>query len=130
MNAYGGVSFAVPSTTDVDSFPSRGSCLKAPLDAIHGATDVEKLNNPTLVHLKQLYQRAANYMEEARRSFTAMWSRRQSSHADVNFHRPLSVISVRCSSVHCFETRITAWNCSTANELLLHGRKILFLEDR
>ncbi|PRD31576.1 UNVERIFIED_CONTAM: hypothetical protein NCL1_23143 [Trichonephila clavipes] len=62
-------------------------------------------------------QRAANCLEEAVRSFTAMRSKRRSSHADVAFRRPLPVFRVvRCSSVHCFQARITVklFRCSLA----------------
>ncbi|GFX08058.1 uncharacterized protein TNCV_1237371 [Trichonephila clavipes] len=53
-------------------------------------------------------QRAANYLEEALRSFITMRSGCQSSRADVIFRRPLPVFRVvRCSLVHCFQTRIT-----------------------
>ncbi|GFU58275.1 uncharacterized protein TNCV_4589541 [Trichonephila clavipes] len=46
-------------------------------------------------------QRAANFLEETVRSFTAMRSSCRSSRADVTFRRPLSVFRVvRCSSVH------------------------------
>ncbi|GFY14141.1 uncharacterized protein TNCV_3613301 [Trichonephila clavipes] len=55
-----------------------------------------------------LDQRAANCLEEAVRSFTAMRSRCRSSSADVTFRHPLPVSRVvRCSSVHCFQIRIT-----------------------
>ncbi|GFV53202.1 uncharacterized protein TNCV_1065611, partial [Trichonephila clavipes] len=52
-------------------------------------------------------QRAAKLLEETVRSFTAMRSRCRASRADVAFRRPLPVFRVvRCSSVHCFQTRI------------------------
>ncbi|GFX57806.1 uncharacterized protein TNCV_943661 [Trichonephila clavipes] len=62
-------------------------------------------------------QRAANCLEEAARSFTAMWSRCRSSHSDVTFRRSLPVLPiVRCSLVHCFQTRITVelFRCTRA----------------
>ncbi|GFS56461.1 uncharacterized protein TNCV_4302801 [Trichonephila clavipes] len=47
-------------------------------------------------------------LEEVVLSFTAMQSRCRSSRADVTFRRPLPVFRViRCSSVHCSQTRIT-----------------------
>ncbi|GFU33789.1 uncharacterized protein TNCV_2828121 [Trichonephila clavipes] len=55
-----------------------------------------------------LDQRASNSLEEAVRTFTAMQSRCRSSRADVTFRRPMPVFRVvQCSSVHCFQTRIT-----------------------
>ncbi|GFX35953.1 uncharacterized protein TNCV_4214751 [Trichonephila clavipes] len=62
-------------------------------------------------------QRAANCLEEAVLSFTAMQSRCLSSRADVTFRRPLPVFRViRCSSVHCCQTRITVelFRCTRA----------------
>ncbi|GFV90009.1 uncharacterized protein TNCV_4643491 [Trichonephila clavipes] len=53
-------------------------------------------------------QRVTNYLEEAVQSFTTMRSLCQSSRADVTFRRPLLIFrAVRCSSVHCLQTRIT-----------------------
>ncbi|GFT75373.1 uncharacterized protein TNCV_968061 [Trichonephila clavipes] len=53
-------------------------------------------------------QSAANCLEEAVRSFTAMRHRYQSSRADVTFRYPVPVFRVvRWSSIHCFQTRIT-----------------------
>ncbi|GFU89929.1 uncharacterized protein TNCV_164141 [Trichonephila clavipes] len=52
-------------------------------------------------------QRAANCLEKVVRSFIDIRSRCRSSPADVTFHRPLPIFRVvRCSSVHCFQTRI------------------------
>ncbi|GFT12458.1 uncharacterized protein TNCV_4336211 [Trichonephila clavipes] len=61
-------------------------------------------------------QCAVNCLEEAVRSFTVMRSRCQSSRADVTFRRPQPVFQVaRCSSGHCFQTRITVSpNCTRA----------------
>ncbi|GFV00151.1 transposable element Tc3 transposase [Trichonephila clavipes] len=50
-------------------------------------------------------QRVANCLEEVVRSFIAMRSRCRLSYGDVTFRRPLPVF--QCSSVHCFQTRIT-----------------------
>ncbi|GFX18090.1 hypothetical protein TNCV_1577691 [Trichonephila clavipes] len=47
------------------------------------------INTPVAVD-----QRVSNCLEEAVQSFTAMWSRCRSSHADVPFHRPLPVFRV------------------------------------
>ncbi|GFU42237.1 uncharacterized protein TNCV_4554191 [Trichonephila clavipes] len=53
-------------------------------------------------------QRAASCLEEAVRSFTAIWSRCRSLRADVTFRRPLPLVRVVwCSWVYCFQTRIT-----------------------
>ncbi|GFV41125.1 uncharacterized protein TNCV_2667161 [Trichonephila clavipes] len=72
-------------------------------------------------------QRVANCLEEALRSFTTMWNRYRSSRFDI-FRRPLQVFRVvRCSSVHCFETRISV-ELSAAHELLLRDMKILILK--
>ncbi|GFX79687.1 uncharacterized protein TNCV_2746061 [Trichonephila clavipes] len=62
-------------------------------------------------------QRAANYLEEAVGSFTAIRSRCRSSRADVTFLRQLPGFPVvRCSSVNCFQTRITVerFRCTRA----------------
>ncbi|GFW31857.1 transposable element Tcb2 transposase [Trichonephila clavipes] len=53
-------------------------------------------------------QSAANCLEEAVQPFTAMWSRCRLLSADVPFLHLLPIFRVvRCSSVHCFQTRIT-----------------------
>ncbi|GFX05518.1 uncharacterized protein TNCV_3434221 [Trichonephila clavipes] len=53
-------------------------------------------------------QPAANCLEEAVRSFTAMRNKCRSSRVDITFRRPLSVFRVvRCLLVHCFHTHIT-----------------------
>ncbi|GFV23277.1 uncharacterized protein TNCV_4779911 [Trichonephila clavipes] len=62
-------------------------------------------------------QRSANCLEEPVRSFTTMRSRCRSSNADVTFWCPLPVFRVvRCSSVHCFQTRTTVelFRCTRA----------------
>ncbi|GFY11068.1 uncharacterized protein TNCV_4470541 [Trichonephila clavipes] len=62
-------------------------------------------------------QRAANCLNDVVRSFTAMWSRCQLSRADVTSRRLLPVFQVvRCSTVHCFQTRITVelFRCTRA----------------
>ncbi|GFX59002.1 uncharacterized protein TNCV_3814361 [Trichonephila clavipes] len=60
-------------------------------------------------------QRAANCLEEAVRSFTALQSSYRSLRADVTFSRPLQVF--RWSLVHCFQTRITEelFHCTRAH---------------
>ncbi|GFW91248.1 uncharacterized protein TNCV_736631 [Trichonephila clavipes] len=62
-------------------------------------------------------QRAANCLEEAVRSFTTMWSKFRSSHADVTFRHPLPVFRVVwCSPVHCLQTCVTVelFRCTRA----------------
>ncbi|GFX27509.1 uncharacterized protein TNCV_4995641 [Trichonephila clavipes] len=86
----------------------QSACQKAPLHAIHGAEDVDEADISTPLAVDQ---RAANCLEEAVRSFTAIRSRCRSS-SDVTFRRPLPVFRVvQCSSVHCFQTRITLELC-------------------
>ncbi|GFX08777.1 uncharacterized protein TNCV_4227971 [Trichonephila clavipes] len=64
---------------------------------------VANINTPAAVD-----QRAANYLEKAVWSFTAMLTRCLSSRTDVTFLRPLPVfLFVQFSSVYCFQTRIT-----------------------
>ncbi|GFV61247.1 uncharacterized protein TNCV_500391 [Trichonephila clavipes] len=98
-------------------FAVRGSCIKAPLHAIHGAADVDELKKPILVKPVAVDQRAANCLEETVRSFPAMRSRCRSSRTDVTFRHPLPVFRVvRCSSEHCFLTHITVelFRCTRA----------------
>ncbi|GFX31484.1 uncharacterized protein TNCV_433251 [Trichonephila clavipes] len=80
-------------------------CLEvARLCAHESIADAAVNGLPTPVAVDQC---AAKYLEEAVRSFPAMWSRCRSSHADDTFRRQLPVFRVvRCSSVHCFQTRI------------------------
>ncbi|GFY29843.1 uncharacterized protein TNCV_4071561 [Trichonephila clavipes] len=62
-------------------------------------------------------KRAANCLEKAVRSFTAMRNRCRSSFSDVTFRHPRPVFQVvRCSSIHCFQTRITVelFRCTRA----------------
>ncbi|GFW56462.1 uncharacterized protein TNCV_3313981 [Trichonephila clavipes] len=62
-------------------------------------------------------QRTANFLEEAVQLFTAMRSRCRSSRSDVTFRHPLPVFRVvPCSSVQCFQTRITVelFRCTQA----------------
>ncbi|GFT28907.1 uncharacterized protein TNCV_3585951 [Trichonephila clavipes] len=62
-------------------------------------------------------QRASNYLEETVWSFTAMQSRCRLSCADVTFRCPLPVfLVVRCSSIHCLQTRNTVelFHCTQA----------------
>ncbi|GFV33954.1 uncharacterized protein TNCV_2613521 [Trichonephila clavipes] len=91
--------------------------MKAPLHAIYGEADVDKLTEADIGTLVAVDQRAANCLEEVVRLLTTMRSRCRSSRADVTFHRPLPIFRVvRCSSVHCFQTRITVnlFRCSRA----------------
>ncbi|GFX15235.1 uncharacterized protein TNCV_2709401 [Trichonephila clavipes] len=72
------------------------------------AADNDELTKTDISTPVTVDQRAANYLGEAVRSFTAMRSRGRSLHADVTFRRPLPVFRiVRCSSVHCIQNHIT-----------------------
>ncbi|GFS86022.1 uncharacterized protein TNCV_1220111 [Trichonephila clavipes] len=65
--------------------------------------DVAYISTPVAVD-----QRRANCLKEVVRSFTAMRSRCRSSRFYVTFCRPPPLFRiVRCSSVNCFQTRIT-----------------------
>ncbi|GFV16757.1 uncharacterized protein TNCV_515681 [Trichonephila clavipes] len=78
--------------------------------------DVDRIDETDISTAVAVDQRTANCIDEAVRSITAMRSRWRSLRADVTFHRPLSVFRFfRCSSVHCFQTRIIS-NCSAAHD--------------
>ncbi|GFX69537.1 hypothetical protein TNCV_1769061 [Trichonephila clavipes] len=83
--------------------PSGGSCIKATFArnlrcSRRRLIDEADISTPVAVD-----QRAANWLEEAVRSFSAMRSRSRSSRDNVvTFRRPLLV--VRGSSDRCFET--------------------------
>ena len=77
----------------------------------------KRIHEPDISTPVAVDQRAANCQEEASRLFRAMWSRCQSSLADITFRHPLPVFRfVRCSSVHCFQTTITLklFHCTRA----------------
>ncbi|GFX20158.1 uncharacterized protein TNCV_1437181 [Trichonephila clavipes] len=77
----------------------QGTLVRIPRCNRRRRIDEADISTPVAVD-----QRAFNCLEEAVRSFT----RCRSSHADVIFRRPLPVFRVvRCSSVHCFQIRIT-----------------------
>ncbi|GFV70353.1 uncharacterized protein TNCV_4797721 [Trichonephila clavipes] len=101
----------------------KGTLARTPRCSRRRQIDEADISTPVAVD-----QRAANCLEEAVRSFTAMWSRCQPSHADVTFRRPPPVFRVvQCSSSTA--SKLTSpWNCSAAHELLLWDRKILLLE--
>ncbi|GFV52279.1 hypothetical protein TNCV_3197791 [Trichonephila clavipes] len=66
----------------------------APLHAIHSAAAVDELA-PVVISLPVVVdQHAANCLEEAVRSFSAMRSRCRSLRADIKFHHPLPVFRV------------------------------------
>ncbi|GFU64099.1 uncharacterized protein TNCV_4392731 [Trichonephila clavipes] len=70
------------------------------------------INTPVTVE-----QHVANHLEEVLRSFTTMRSSFRTSHSGVTFRYPLQIFRVvRCSSVHCFQTRITVelFRCTRA----------------
>ncbi|GFX46096.1 uncharacterized protein TNCV_2094141 [Trichonephila clavipes] len=92
-----------PSMVCREGILYKGTLACNPRCLRHRRIDEANISTPIAVD-----QRAANCLGEAVRSFTAMWSRCRSSRADVIFRRPLPVFRVvRCSSVHCFQTRIT-----------------------
>ncbi|GFX42746.1 uncharacterized protein TNCV_2197031 [Trichonephila clavipes] len=98
----------------VDGLPRGVSCIKAPLQTIHGAADVDEADISTRVAVDQ---RSANCMEEAVRSFTSMRSRCRSSRTVVTFRNQLPDFRVVwCSSVHGFQTCITVepFRCARA----------------
>ncbi|GFW80555.1 uncharacterized protein TNCV_2416571 [Trichonephila clavipes] len=81
----------------------KGTLARNPWCSRHRRIDEVDISTPLAVN-----QHAANCLEEAVRSFTAMLIRCRSSRADFTFRHPLPVFRVlRCSSVHCFQTRIT-----------------------
>ena len=90
----------------------KGTLARSPRCSRHRRIDEAGISAPVAVD-----QSAANCLEEALWSFTAMRSRCRSSSADVFSRRPLPVFGViRCSSVHCFQTRITVeqFRCTQA----------------
>ena len=99
---------------DVDGLPYGGSCVKAPLDIVHDAAEVDEADISRPVALGQS---PANCLEEAVRSFTAMRNKCRSLRADVTFRSPFPVFRVvLCSSVHSFQTHITVelFHCTRA----------------
>ncbi|GFX44915.1 uncharacterized protein TNCV_3429641 [Trichonephila clavipes] len=82
---------------------NKGTLARNPRYSRHRQIDKADISTPVAVD-----QRASNFLEVAAQSFTAKWSRCQSPPTDVTFRHPLPVFRVvRCSSVHCFQTRIT-----------------------
>ncbi|GFW36212.1 uncharacterized protein TNCV_4930741 [Trichonephila clavipes] len=91
----------------------KGAIERNPWCSRRQRIDEADISTPVVVN-----QRAANCLEETVRSFTAMWSRCQSSRVDVPFRRPLPVfLVVRCFPVHCFQTCITVelFRCARAS---------------
>ncbi|GFV97296.1 uncharacterized protein TNCV_2038061 [Trichonephila clavipes] len=97
----------------------KGIFARNPLCSRHRPIDEADISTPLAVD-----QRAANCLEEAVRSFTTMWSTCRLSRTNITFRHPLSIFRVvRCSLVHCFQTRITVelFRCtraSIANEMM------------
>ena len=86
----------------------EGSCIKELLHAVHDAVNIYEFNKTNISTLVAVNQCAANCLEEAVWSSTAMRSRCRSSRADVTFHHQLWVFRVvRYSSFHCFQYLIT-----------------------
>ncbi|GFX68289.1 uncharacterized protein TNCV_2816641 [Trichonephila clavipes] len=101
----------------------KGTLTRNPWCSRHRRIDEADIS--TLVAVDQC---AANYLEEAVRSFPVIPSRCRSSRADITFRRPLPVFRiVRWSTA---SKLASLWNCSAAHELLLHDRKIPILEGR
>ncbi|GFW90036.1 transposable element Tc3 transposase [Trichonephila clavipes] len=85
------------------SMPKHCTLARNPRCRRRRRIDETDISTPVVVD-----HRAANCLEEALRAFTVMWSRCRSSHADRISRCPLPVFRVvRCSSVHCLQTRIT-----------------------
>ncbi|GFV42831.1 uncharacterized protein TNCV_3580811 [Trichonephila clavipes] len=96
----------------------RGILYKCTLPRNPRSSRLGRIDEADSSALAAVNQLSTNCLEEAVRSFTAMLSRCRSSCADVTFRHPLPVFRVvRYSSVYCFQTRITLWNCSAAYEL-------------
>ncbi|GFV80192.1 retrovirus-related Pol polyprotein from transposon TNT 1-94 [Trichonephila clavipes] len=90
----------------------RGTVSRTPRRSRRRRIDEGDISIPVAVN-----QRAANCVKEAVRSYTGIRSRCRSSCTDVTFRRPLPVFPVvQCSSVHCFQTRITVelFRCTQA----------------
>ncbi|GFX79939.1 uncharacterized protein TNCV_558381 [Trichonephila clavipes] len=72
----------------------------------------QRIDDADISQSVAIEQRADNCLEEVVRSFTTMRIRCRLSRADVTFHDPLPVLRVvRCSSVYCFQSRITVELC-------------------
>ncbi|GFT99724.1 transposable element Tcb1 transposase [Trichonephila clavipes] len=90
----------------------------------------KKINEADINTSVAVDQRAANCLGETIQSVTGMQTSYLSSRADVTFYRPLPVFQdVRCSLVTASKLA-SLLNCSTAHELILSDRKILFQEGR
>ncbi|GFU73641.1 uncharacterized protein TNCV_3969561 [Trichonephila clavipes] len=89
-------------------FAVKGVLYKGPLARNPWYSRRRRIDEADISTPVAVDQRATNHLEKAVRSFTAMQSKCPLSRADVTFRRPLPVFRVvRCSSVHCFQTRIT-----------------------
>ncbi|GFU67353.1 uncharacterized protein TNCV_1746431 [Trichonephila clavipes] len=110
-----------PSMVSRELVVYKGTLARNPRYSSRRRIDEDGISTPLAVD-----QHAANCLEEAIRSFTAIRSRCRSSRPDVTFRRLLPVVRVvRSSSVHCFQTRINTelFRCTRAP--LLHDIKIL-----
>ncbi|GFY30856.1 uncharacterized protein TNCV_3120161 [Trichonephila clavipes] len=80
----------------------KNTLVRNPWCSRHRRIDEADISTPIEVD-----QRAAFSLQEAVRSFTAMWSRCRSSLTDVPFRHPMPVFRVVwCFSVNCFQTSI------------------------
>ncbi|GFT01198.1 uncharacterized protein TNCV_3373201 [Trichonephila clavipes] len=90
------------------SFEAAGRGSRARRRPIKSYTRRRQIDEADISTPVAVDQRAANCLEEAVRSFTAMRRRFRSSRAEVTLRRKLPVfLGVWCSPVHCFQTRIT-----------------------
>ncbi|GFW31632.1 uncharacterized protein TNCV_4683051 [Trichonephila clavipes] len=90
----------------------KGILACSPRCCRHQRIDEADINTPVSED-----QRAVNCMEEVVQSFIAMRTRCPESSTVVTFLHPLPVFRVvRCSSVYCFQTRITVelFRCTRA----------------
>ena len=86
----------------------RRILFKVSLYAVYRAAKRRRLYEADISTSVALEQRSADSLEETIWSFIVMRSSCQSSRTDGTFHHSLPVFRVvRCSSVHCFQTRIT-----------------------
>ena len=116
------------SDADVDGLSRGGSCIKAPLQAVHGAADIDELTKPTLVHLQQ----QTNVLPTAQRK---LYDHSTPCGAGVNCRALTSPFVIYCQFFELFAVRwsiasrlASLWNSSAAHHLLLRNRKILLLE--
>ncbi|GFV46361.1 hypothetical protein TNCV_3232501 [Trichonephila clavipes] len=111
-------------------FAVRGSCIKASLHANYGAAAVDELTKPTLVHMQQ-------QMNVLSITWRKLYGHPPPCGAGIDRRALTLPFVIPCQLFELFSARqstafklASRWNGSTANELLLCGRKIPFLEGR